>query len=229
MARYEGDLLEIINTKPTSDIAVNKMSNQATAATRRSSQSSFSITIKIDSLEARRRLHNQWERGFDTIWAVGPLIAGADGDKRLRRALVGLDNAIQEAYRELDWGYVPERAFLADGVLAVQRAFGKLSSLCQDLKTACRDGHDSEGLALRVSEHVADIEEAINDIEEMRTQFLKELAGPQMEGRGKSWRRALARFFGRKRDTSQAKRVEEAHPYTGQARRQQMVDAQYYL
>lgn len=205
------------------------MSTEAVAGSRRSSQTSFTITIKIDSLEARRRLQNQWERGFDTLWSLGRLVAWADGDKSFRRVLVGLNKAVQEAHGELDWGYVPERAFLADGVLAVQGLFGKLKSLCQDLETATRGGQDAEGLALRVSEHVIDVEETTNEIEEMRTQFLKELAGPQMEGGRKTWRMALAGFFGRKRDTSQAKRAEEAHPYTGQARRQQTVNGQYYL
>lgn len=205
------------------------MSTEAVTDTRRSSQSSFNITIKIDSLEARRRLHNQWERGFHTLWALGPLVAGANGEKSFQRAIVGLNKAIQGAYDELDWSYVPERAFLADGVLAVQGLFGKLKSLCQDLETASRGGQRVEDLALRVSEHVTDVEGTTIEIEEMRTQFLKELAGPQMEGGRKTWRTSLARYFGRKDDTSLAKRAEEAHPYTGQVRHQQTVDGQYYL
>lgn len=201
------------------------------AVSRRLSQGSFSITIKIDTLEAQRRLQNGYARGFRSHRAMRTLVAVVDPGYLLWGALVALETDLEGVYDELQWGYLPEQAFLAEGVLVVERVFGKIKSLFRELETVGRESRVHEGLALRVSRLISDIEDASDEIEEMRTQLLKELAGPQMQQGGKGLIESLAGCFGRKQDTSQAKRAEEVypHPYPRQVRRKQILDRRYYL
>ena len=221
-------MLEIISTKAR--YLTTQLSTMfPNAETRRSSQSSFSITIKINTLEARRRLQNQYGRSFRSQREIRRLVARVDADHAFWKALVALEVAIEEAYGELQWGQLPERVFLADGTLSVERVYPKIKALLRDLETADRSTQAQEGLTLRTSRLVIDIEETSDTIEEMRTQLLKELAGPATDLGGKTWKRALAGFFGRKQDTSRVKRAEEAHPYTRQLRLQPTVHCQYYL
>lgn len=198
---------------------------------RRLSQASFSITIKIDTLEAQRRIQNQYDRSFPAHRTMRNLVAVVDPDGLLWGALVALETDLEGAYDELQWRYLPERAFLAEGILVVERVFAKIKSLFRELETVGRESHAHEGLALRASRLISDIEDASNEIEEMRTQLLKEFAGPQMQLGGKRWTKSLAGCFGRKQDTSQAKRAEGVYPYPRprQAQCKQTMDCRYYL
>lgn len=201
--------------------------------TRRASPNTFHVVIRIDTLEAQRRLQNLYARGLPTAHTIRAMVAPVDPDELLWQAFVDLETDLQGAYDELQCGRLPERAYLAAGIMLVERVFRKIKTFLRQLGLIRREHGIQEGWVLRAGCLIADIEHAREELEEMRTRLLKELSGPlpqlalTMGGNGwaKFWN---ARLHGR-RDMAVVKQAEGAYPYKRVPVPRQEVDHRYYL
>lgn len=199
-------------------------------ASTRSSQSSFNISIKIDALEAQRRLQRQFEAGFRAPRKLSGLLLPIDPDKTFWDALVALKADVAAAHDDLLRVYVPERAYLATGVLTVEALFPRIRALLGELKVGGQDRDVQEGWVLRATSLVLEIEHVQEELEEMRTALGKELLGSKVQLGEKNRRRFWRLTSTKAKELAEAKKLEAACPcHMVPAPKKQRVDQRFYL
>ena len=168
------------------------------------------MLIKLDSLEVQRRIRHHCDVRFLALEDVQHAMTVIDPDFNFHRAVTTFTQEVKEIYLEVGQCYVPERTYLAAAVLAMEDIFRRCRDLVAEMKRARGVGPACEGWCLRACSIAAAIEPVRDEMEEMRTELAKELAGPQMREAGGRWSR-LKRLLGGK-DLAAAKRAEGAFP-----------------
>jgi hypothetical protein len=194
-----------------------------------SAPKSFHITIKMDTLEAQRRI----AKAFDILCLARDDVRHhmdfVDPDRTLRRALMKFSSCVREAHGEVGRCYVPERSYLAAAVMALEDVFRSCKALTRAMKEAGRKGTVCEGWCLRASNIVAAISRAEDDMEDMRTELAKELLpSTKVQREGRSWVR-LWRRGSKEEGLARAKKVEAAFPQRKRCVAAAWFQTRYYL
>ena len=195
-------------------MAIPKRRKSSLPKTVSSPDRSFKIAIKVDSLEARRRMQHHFSHDLPSRRGIFAMIVSVDPDGLLWTALEGLQMDLTKGHEELQIRYIPEREYLARSVLQMEALFARIRTLMKKLTAGLDKGYQEvpAGLSLRAAAMVGEIESARDGLEEMRTCLGKELVG--LEGVCEKGRFRLSRgWFRRDKQEQWARMVQELHQY----------------